>query len=232
MYLYLRMEDKIWYLKDINVLKSLNENDLMRLGSMCSMMQYSKGEAIYMFEDTANVFFLKSGSVKVISTDAGGNSHLQELLEAGEIFGKFIDENAERQLQVITVENCLVCYLSFEKWQDFIKDHPPSSLSFIKWAGGRIKRLENKIDSLYFKSSRQRIAEKLMDTIKRFGKENESGNVIVSLSLTHDEIAQLTGTSRQNVNTYLNELRDRGLIDYDRTSISVRPSYFKSELLT
>ncbi|MBX2901666.1 MAG: Crp/Fnr family transcriptional regulator [Cyclobacteriaceae bacterium] len=225
------MEDKIWYLKDINVLKSLKEGDLMRLGAVCSMMQYRKGESIYMFEDTTNVFFLKSGSVKVMSVDADGNNHVQELLEAGEIFGKFIDEQADRQLKVIAAEDCLVCYLPFEKWQDFIKDHPALSLSFIKWAGSRIKRLENKVDSLYFKPSRQRIAEKLMDTIKRFGKKDESGNVIVSLSLTHDEIAQLTGTSRQNVNTYLNELREKGLNDYDRTSINVKPAYFQNEML-
>ena len=203
----------------------------MRLGAICSMMQYRKGESIYMFEDTTNVFFLKSGSVKVMSVDADGNNHVQELLEAGEIFGKFIDEQADRQLKVIAAEDCLVCYLPFEKWQVFIKDHPALSLSFIKWAGSRIKRLENKVDSLYFKPSRQRIAEKLMDTIKRFGKKDESGNVIVSLSLTHDEIAQLTGTSRQNVNTYLNELREKGLIDYDRTSISVKPAYFQTEML-
>lgn len=225
------MEDKIWYLKDINVLKSLKEDDLMRLGAICSMMQYRKGESIYMFEDTTNVFFLKSGSVKVMSVDADGNNHVQELLEAGEIFGKFIDEQADRQLKVIAAEDCLVCYLPFEKWQDFIKDHPALSLSFIKWAGSRIKRLESKVDSLYFKPSRQRIAEKLMDTIMRFGKKDESGNVIVSLSLTHDEIAQLTGTSRQNVNTYLNELREKGLIDYDRTSINVKPAYFQNQML-
>lgn len=203
----------------------------MHLGAVCSMMQYRKGESIYMFEDTTNVFFLKSGSVKVMSIDADGNNHVQELLEAGEIFGKFIDEQADRQLKVIAAEDCLVCYLPFEKWQDFIKDHPALSLSFIKWAGSRIKRLESKVDSLYFKPSRQRIAEKLMDTIKRFGKKDESGNVIVSLSLTHDEIAQLTGTSRQNVNTYLNELREKGLIDYDRTSINVKPAYFQTETL-
>ncbi|MBX2900525.1 MAG: Crp/Fnr family transcriptional regulator [Cyclobacteriaceae bacterium] len=222
------MEDKIWYLKDINVLKSLSDADLMRLGAICNMMQYSKGDFIYMFEETANVFFLKSGSVKVIQVEPDGGSHLQELLEAGELFGKFIDEQAERQLKVIAVEDCLVCYLSFEKWQDFIKDHPALSLSFIKWAGSRIKRLENKVDALYFKPSRQRIAEKLMDTIKRFGKKDERGNIIVSLSLTHDEIAQLTGTSRQNVNTYLNELREKGLIDYDRSSIKIKPEYFSN----
>ena len=203
----------------------------MRLGAICSMMQYPKGESIYMFENTTNVFFLKSGSVKVMSMDADGNNHVQELLEAGEIFGKFIDEQADRQLKVVAAEDCLVCYLPFEKWQDFIKDHPALSLSFIKWAGSRIKRLESKVDALYFKPSRQRIAEKLMDTIKRFGKKDDGGNIIVSLSLTHDEIAQLTGTSRQNVNTYLNELREKGLIDYDRTSISVKPAYFQNETL-
>ncbi len=222
------MEDKVWYLKDINVLKSLNEAALMELGTLCSMLQYAKGEPIYLFEETIHVYFLKSGSVKVINMDEGGNQQVIELIEAGEIFGRLIGEDINRHMEIITLEDSLVCYLSFDAWKNFIKDHPQLSLNFIKWAGVRLKRMEAKMDSLYFKTSRQRIAEKLLDTINRFGKPDGSGNIRVALSLTHEEIAQLTGTSRQNVNAYLTELRAKGLIDYDRTRITIKPKYFEN----
>lgn len=223
------MEDKVWYLQDINVLKSLNESALMQLGALCSMMKYAKGDRIYLFEEAANVYFLKSGSVKVVRLDEDGNQQLTELIEPGEIFGRLIGEDSgESNLEIVSLEDSLVCFLPFSKWQEFIKDHPLLSLGFIKWAGARLKRMEVKMDGLIFKSSRERIVEKLHDTIKRFGKPDGSGNIVVSLSLTHDEIAQLTGTSRQNVNAYLTELRAKGLIEYDRTTITVTPQYFEN----
>lgn len=222
------MEDKIWYLKQINILRSLSEKDLMILGAECSMMQYKKGELVYIPESQINIYFIKSGSVKVVNQLEDGGERVNDVIEAGEIFGKFIGSEGSEDEQVIAVEDCLVCFLPFDKWQEFIKNHPVLSLSFIKWAGLRIKRLERKMDSLYFKTSRQRISEQVNDIINRFSKPDDQGNRIVNLSLTHEEIAQLAGTSRQNVNTYLNELREKGYIEYDRNSMIIKPQYFEN----
>jgi len=220
------MEDKIWYLKEINIFKSLSEKDLMSLGAQCSMMKYEKGDLVYISDAEPNIYFIKSGSVKVVNQSEDGSEQLHEVIEAGELFGKFIGSDGGEQEQVIAVDECLVCYMPFARWQDFIKNHAQLSLSFIKWIGLRIKRMERKMDSLYFKTSRQRIVEQLDDIIKRFGKKDSEGNVTISLSLTHEEIAQLTGTSRQNVNTFLNELRANGYIEYDRNSLIIKPGYF------
>lgn len=222
------MEDKFWYLKQINILKCLPEKDLMLLGAQCSMMEYKKGEVVYLPESQTNIYFIKSGSVKVFNQLEDGGERLNEVIETGDIFGKFTGVEGNPDEQVVAVEDCLVCFISFDKWQEFIKGHPALSLSFIKWAGLRLKRLERKMDSLYFKSSRQRIAEQVNDIINRFGKPDSKGNRVVSINLKHEEIAQLSGTSRQNVNTYLNELRAKGYIEYDRYSMIVRPAYFEN----
>jgi CRP-like cAMP-binding protein len=220
------MEDKIWYLKEINIFKSLSEKDLMSLGAQCAMMKYEKGNLVYINGAEPNIYFIKSGSVKVVSQSEDGSELLHEVIEAGEIFGKFIGTEGDEQ--VVSVDECLVCYMPFDRWQNFIKNHAALSLSFIKWTGLRIRRMERKMDSLYFKTSRQRIVEQLDDIIKRFGKKDLEGNVTISLSLTHEEIAQLTGTSRQNVNTFLNELRTNSFIEYDRNTLIIKPGYFEN----
>lgn len=215
-------------MKEINIFKSLSEKDLMSLGAQCAMMKYGKGDLVYINDSEPNIYFIKSGSVKVVSQSEDGSEHLHEVIEAGEIFGKYIGSEGVEPEQVVSVGECLVCYMPFDRWQNFIKNHAALSLSFIKWTGLRIRRLERKMDSLYFKTSRQRIVEQLDDIIKRFGKKNLEGNVTISLSLTHEEIAQLTGTSRQNVNTFLNELRANGYIEYDRNSLIIKPGYFEN----
>jgi CRP/FNR family transcriptional regulator, cyclic AMP receptor protein len=219
------MEDKIWYLKQINILKSLPEKELMELGAQCAMSMYKKGDFVYIHEDEPSIYFIKSGSVKIVELFEDGVEHVKEVIEEGEIFGKFIGTEYEQQEQVIAADDCMVCYLPFTQWQHFIQDNTALSYSFIKWIGLRIKRLERRMDSLYFKSTRQRIDELLHDIIQRFGKTGKDGDIIINLKLTHDELAQLTGSSRQSVNSHLNELRDKGLIEYTRNQIIVKPSF-------
>jgi len=45
---------------------------------------------------------------------------------------------------------------------------------------------------------------------------------MVKNRLTHQDMANLTGTSRQTVTTILNELRDKNLINFDRRKILIR----------
>lgn len=219
------MENKIWYLKQINILKSLSEKELMALGGQCSMVLYKRGEQVFIQEGDSNIYFIKSGSIKVVVLTEQGSEQIKEIIEAGEIFGRFIDAVSDQQEQVVAVEDCMVCYLPFTNWQNFIKENSALSYSFIKWIGLRIKKMERKMDSLYFKNSRQRIAESLLDIIQRFGKPAAEGNTILNLNLTHDEIAQLAGTSRQSVNVFMNELRDKGWIDYRRNRLIVKPTF-------
>ncbi len=219
------MENKIWYLKQINILKSLSEKELMTLGAQCPMILYKRGEHVYIQEGDANIYFIKSGSIKVVVLTEEGSEQIKEIIEAGEIFGRFIDAVSDQQEQVVAVEDCMVCYLPFTNWRNFIKESAALSYSFIKWIGLRIKKMERKMDSLYFKNSRQRIAESLQDIIQRFGKPDAEGNTVLNLNLTHDEMAQLTGTSRQSVNMFMNELRDKGWIDYRRNKLVVKPAF-------
>jgi len=218
------MEDKFWYLKNINLFKSLSEKDLMQLGGQCSMMKYAPGDVVYIQQEEPTIYFLKSGSVKVVSLFDDGREQVKEVIEAGEIFGKFIGETGQRE-QVIAAEDCLVCYLAYASWQEFIKDHADLSYSFIKWIGLRIKRVERKMDALYFRNAQQRIVQTLQDLIQRFGKPSDTGDIVVKLALTHDELAQLAGTSRQSVNVFLNELRETGVLEYKRNKFIVKPAF-------
>jgi len=218
------MENKIWYLKQINILKSLSLKELMELGGQCSMVIYKRGEPVYLREGDSNLYFIKSGSIKVVMLTEEGTEQIKEIIEAGEIFGRLIDAISDQQEQAVAVEDCMVCYLPFTNWQNFINKNSALSYSFIKWIGLRIKKMERKMDSLYFKNSRQCIAESVQDIIQRFGKPDAEGNTVLNLNLTHDEIAQLTGTSRQSVNMFMNELRDKGWIEYRRNNLVVKPT--------
>ncbi len=217
------MENKIWYLKQINILKSLSQKELMELGDQCAMRKYEAGEKIRFDEADPTIYFLKQGSVRVVNLD----NTLIELIEAGEIFGFLFTGDAYGGSSIYAQEHCIVCYLAADRWKGIIGQNPRLSYHLFKWVGFSISRVERRLDTLFFKSTRERIEATFVDLTNRFGKKQLDDWVRIDLRITQDQLAQLTGTSRQNVNSYLAEMREKGMIHFNRRGFNVSPDFGK-----
>ena len=215
------MEDKIWYLKQINILVDLTKDQIMSLGMQCAMNKYKKGDAVYFPGDSKNIYFLKIGSIKLSSHTEDGKEVISEVLTAGEIFGKYLGEGIQPQEEATALDEVMVCYMPFEKWREFVQINTALNVKIFKWVGFRIMRLERKLERLYFKDSKTKVIELLVDLSQRLGKKAGT-DTLINVSLTHEEIAKLTDTGRQGVTTILNNLREDGVIDYDRNKIVIK----------
>ena len=215
------MEDKIWYLKQINILEDLTKDQLISLGMQCAMNKYKKGDAVYLTGNSKNIYFLKIGSIKLSSHTEDGKEIISEVLKAGEIFGKYLGEEITRPEEATALNDVMVCYMPFEKWKEFVQLNTALNVKIFKWVGFRIMRLERRLETLYFKDSKTKVIELLVDLSQRLGKKTGT-DTLINVSLTHEEIAKLTGTGRQGVTTILNKLREEGAIDYDRNKIVLK----------
>ncbi len=218
------MEDKIWYLKQINILEDLTKEQIMSLGMQCAMSKYKKGEPVYLPGDSHNIYFLKVGSIKLSSISDNGKEVIHEVLKAGEIFGKYLGEGIAQKEDAIALEEVMVCYMPYVKWQDFVEVHATLNIKIVKWVGFRIKRLERRLDTLYFKDVKTKVIELLIDLGQRLGKRT-GNDTLITVSLTHEDIAQLTGASRQGVTTVLNNLREESNIEYDRHRLLLKADF-------
>lgn len=70
------------------------------------------------------------------------------------------------------------------------------------------------------KGAPTRVREFLIDFAKEYGKPKEDGLYIKNF-LTHDDIAKITATSRQTVTSVLNELRNKGILDYNSKELII-----------
>jgi CRP-like cAMP-binding protein len=87
--------------------------------------------------------------------------------------------------------------------------------------GSRMLEMENRLQSLVFKDSRTRIIDYLVSLVHKKG-QRVGYEMLVRKFLTHQEIANLTATSRQTVTTVLNELRNKDILTFDRKRLLVR----------
>ena len=218
------MESKIWYLSQINVLKNLSGDQLMELANLCGMRTLQRGENLYLPGEANDIYFLKKGSVKLISNSKEGEELIQDIIYVGEIFGQLQPGDLGSGLEsAVAMEEVVVCFLPVSAWQNFFFFYIPLKLSILKWVGFKIRKVERKIDRLYFKDARTRVMELFADLAQLAGTPI-GGNVKLRMRLTHEEIAQLTGNSRQSTTTLMNALRKEGLIDYNRNRITINRS--------
>ncbi len=216
-------ESKLWHLEQINIFRDLTTEDLQRIDDHTSMRTMDKGKYIYFPDDPSKVvFLLKKGKVKIGTYSNDGKEIIKAILEPGEIFGELSIMGQEKRkdfAQALT-SDARFCAIGVEEMKEILAGSPKLNFEVIKTIGDRLEKIERRLESLVFKDARQRILEFILNNARDKGTTVGYG-LKFKHDLTHQDIANLTATSRQTVTIVLNELREMELINFDRKSVLV-----------
>ncbi len=212
----------LWYLENIDVTGIFcptkmddNENHMSN--------HYKKGQYIYLPEEDSNkIYFVLEGRVKIGSFNENGKEITKAILGKGEVFGELsaIGEQKRRDF-ALTMEKTTVCVLPATDIKSMIKEHKGLSVFLMNVMGRKMLETEQRLESLVFKDSRSRIIEFLHNLAIKKG-ERVGFEMVVRNFITHQEIANMTATSRQTVTTILNELRNANVLTFDRRRLLIR----------
>ena len=119
------------------------------------------------------------------------------------------------------LENTSTCVVTLDELRELMRDRSELNLFFMKMFGARQLEMERRLESLVFRDSRSRIVEFLVGLTKSKG-QRVGYEWVVRNFITHQEIANLTATSRQTVTTTLNDLRYLKLLTFNRSRLLVR----------
>ena len=213
---------KLWYLQNFNLFKEVDEQTIMEMAVKSHMSRSKKKEVIYFPEEPSDtIYFLKGGKIKLSRISPDGQTTTLALLGAGEIFGESAILGQETHENIAeVVEDALICAIDKRVFQELLEKSNMLNRSVNTLIGDRIRSVESKIEDLVFKDAHERVVDFLARYVKTFGKQ------LVDIwevrpFLTHQEIAELTATSRQTVNAILNELKSEGKIDFSRQYLRV-----------
>ncbi len=216
----------LWFLENIDVTVLFCPQKNKKAGGMESHIHktYKKGAYIYLPDDLSDrIFFLTEGRVKIGSySDDAGKEITKAILGVGEVFGELslIGEEKRRDFAYV-MEEAVVCAITVEEMKILMRDRSEIVVFMMKMMGSRMLELENRLESLVFKDSRTRIIEYLYELASKKG-QRVGYETLVRKFLTHQEIANFTATSRQTVNTVLNDLRNKNIITFNRRRLLVR----------
>lgn len=215
----------LWFLENIDVTHllcptKLGNEALMAKHTKC---QFKKGESVYVPDDLSDrIFFIQEGRIKVSAMNDEGKEITKAILGKGEVFGEssLLGEQTRRDFAT-ALEDTQTCVVTLEELRALMRERSELNLFFMSMFGKRQLEMERRLESLVFRDSRTRIVEFLVNLVKEKG-QRVGYEWVVRQFLTHQEIANLTATSRQTVTTTLNDLRYKKLLTFNRSRLLVR----------
>jgi CRP/FNR family transcriptional regulator, cyclic AMP receptor protein len=187
---------------------------LARVDARGSEWKYQKDQRLYSQGDPADcVFYLQTGNVKVAVVSQQGKEAAVGILQPGDFCGE--ECLAGHTLRVATATAMTECVLvRLEKAGMVRALHEDSAFSdvFISHLMARSIRMQEDLVDQLLNSTEKRLARLLL-ILANYGKEERPEPI--APKITQETLAGMIGTSRTNVNFFMNKFRQLGFIDYN-----------------
>jgi CRP-like cAMP-binding protein len=193
-------------------------------------IEFKRHATIYSESRPAQGIYLILNGAVAVSRWAGAKVNLAQLFGARELFGYpgllRITKHSE---EAVALQRTLVLYWTTDELDGLITRTPQLGLILIQNTAQYLCRLQNILQSCASEAMMPRTIRVLIDLCERLGIEGVDGQVELP-PITHATISRCVGTSREFITVTMNELRQKGLVDYSRRGISINVDALKNEL--
>jgi len=217
------IETKYIYLKSHPLLSELEEVKLMEISTLMKVHTAYRSETLsYGDGDYSKIYFVVKGKIKIAEANEMGEELIKDILTEGDFFGDLslrgnppINEYAEA-----LTANIVVCCFKVTDFRRILQHNPMMALNYANNVSGKLRKLEDRHADLVFRDAKARLIRFIKNWARMDG--NRVGDkIVLNNYLTHSDIAGFISTSRQSVNVLLNELRDSGMLFYNRKKIEL-----------
>ena len=191
----------------------LPETELRQFSSFKLTRSFRKGATLFTEGQPANgVHVLCSGRVKLSTYSAEGRSLIVRVVEPGEVLGlSACIAGVPHEGSAKVVADCQVSFIRRNELLGLLKNSSVAALNAIRELSHLYHKAHAQICSLGLSvSASDKLAKLLLDWC---GKgEDSGGGVRIRMMYTHEEVAEMIGTSRETVTRSLKIFKTRGLI--------------------
>jgi CRP-like cAMP-binding protein len=192
---------------------------------------WPRGDVIYRQDARAEfIFRIRSGRVKLSRICQDGRETVLEILKPGDILGEMaILDPAARPVQAQAMDLVTTEVWPVEMWRQKMAADPRWGMWLSHRLYQRLRQAQHRIESLAFDSIPRRLARVMLENAECFGTRLEDGRLRLA-PMTHEALAQQVATSREIITHYMNQFRQRGLLEYSRKWIDLQPGKLRQIL--
>lgn len=214
--------EQLSHLARINLFADLDTETLAQLDGISPMTTVSRGTVLVRPEQpAAALYLLKRGRVRLYRLDAQGRPLTLALLGDGNVFGASdsISLGCE-DMYAETMEESLLCAMRRPDVERLLRQHPEVGMRLIALLSDRVRELEILVASLAHEDVRRRLVRTLIHLAEQFG-EQDGAMTRISVSLSHEDLASMVGSTRETVTATLARLGQEGIVWTGRRVLAI-----------
>ena len=198
----------LFYLKKISLFSELDPAKLTLLASQVSLQEVRRRRVIFLTGDPGTaVFFVNAGRVKISRVTRDGKELTLAYRGPGEIFGELcLVDGGPREEMAEAMENALVTEVPREAFVLLLDAHASIGAGLTRIMCQRRRELESKVEDLVFKDVNAKLAELLLNLGQDYGVDDSRGTLL-AVKITHQEMANLIGSTRETVSLTLSQFK-------------------------
>ncbi len=183
---------------------------------------FRPGESIYFSgQEATNLYVVASGQVKLLRHSFTGQDVLLDVLKPGDFFGSLATTAGEPYPDTAQAHTA-ACVLSINTrtFRALLEQYPRVALLVLDITAQRLQDTQEMVRRLSVESVEQRVAAVLLRLAHKLGEPTDEG-LLIQMSLSRDDLAQMTGTTTETASRIISHFQKEGLVRTGRQWIAV-----------
>ncbi|MEC9380488.1 MAG: Crp/Fnr family transcriptional regulator [Candidatus Latescibacterota bacterium] len=213
---------EISLLRQVPLFEGLDDEQLDAIALVTITRRFDKHQVIILAEEEGDaLFIISSGQVKVSIVSEDGREVILSLLGTGSVFGELsLLDGKPRSANVVATENTDLYMLRRSDFLQLVYKVPQIAVGLLAELAARLRKTDRKIEGLALLDVTSRISETLLQLADEHGTETDGG-VLLKSRPTHQQIANMSGTTRETVSRVLKRLEKQGYISTEGRTITI-----------
>lgn len=202
----------------------LFDEEMPVLDHTTTAARYARGQRILTPDGPPDqIHFILSGLVRVYRMTSGGKRLTLDVYGEGALLGHsgLVGQSQSTGSFAEAIDETLIWTMSHHDLSHLIERKPIVSIHIISQLSRRLGSAERKLEVMAFHRVQMRLADRLLDLARQFGLPSERGTVI-HMRLSHEELADMIGSTRETVTHALGGLRRLGLVETAHQTVTIR----------
>ncbi len=209
------MKERTEGLRAIPLFSTLEEPVIEEIALLLIDRKFPKDAVIFEEGSVGDYMYLiREGQVKVTKMSDDGREKILEMLEPGDFFGDMsLLDREPRSASVKTTLACVLLALSRQDFLDLLRQNSEVSMEMLRVLSRRLRETDEQIRELLF----ERVEARTRRILVRMAKDPAPGDATrcTTPPVTHQQLADLVGTSRETITRVVKDLKDSGWLSQE-----------------
>jgi CRP/FNR family cyclic AMP-dependent transcriptional regulator len=222
-------DSKIESLRKTDLFSSLTSAELRQIRENIIIKNFKKNEIILREEKTSEfMYIILDGGVKVVQLTEGGKEIIVTVHQSGDFFGELsLIDGKTAPATVCSTKHSIIAIISRKDFYSLLYNQNKVLDNVLRIFCSRLRESMKKIQMLNFNNASQRIKMLFLMLSENYGEKRPEGTIL-KIKLIHQDIADMTGLTRETVTRVLDKWQRSGEIQVLKDKLILLKPEFES----